>query len=110
MAPRLLAPLLWLSLLVPAAPVAVAEPLRMDTAGATGAGAAPAAATWNHASPPAAAAASAIEPGSVNRTSINVTATYAVTATLAVDTGRLHVMTTITARNYSGAGVHRLDV
>lgn len=78
----------------------------------TGIGAPVAAARPIAAAPVAAipASASAIVPGSLNRASITMTATYAVTATLDVDTGRLHVMTTITARNDSSAGVDKIEL
>ena len=52
--------------------------------------------------------AGAIVPGTVNRNSIHMTATYDVDAELAVDTGVLKVATTITARNDSGAGVDKI--
>ena len=55
-------------------------------------------------------ATTAIVPGSVNRTSLKLRATYAVTASLAVDTGVLRVATTITARNDSGAGIDRVEL
>lgn len=58
--------------------------------------------------PAAVAATGAIVPGTVNRNSIHMTATYAVAAELAVDTGVLKVATTITARNDSGAGVDKV--
>jgi hypothetical protein len=50
----------------------------------------------------------AIVPGTVNRNSIHMTASYVVNATMAVDTGVLRVSTTITARNDSGAGVDKI--
>ncbi|HET8786309.1 MAG TPA: hypothetical protein VFM38_11790 [Candidatus Limnocylindrales bacterium] len=55
-------------------------------------------------------AASAIQPGSVNRTSINLTATYAVDASIAVGTGVIRVATTISARNDSGADIDRIEL
>src|SRR5215213_8360728 len=55
-------------------------------------------------------AASAIVPGTVNRASISMSATYVVNATLAVGTGVLRVTTTITARNDSTSGVDRVDL
>jgi hypothetical protein len=57
-----------------------------------------------------AATGGAIEPGAVNRTSLALRATYAVNASIDVDTGVLRVATTITARNDSGAGIDRLEL
>ena len=54
------------------------------------------------------AATGAIVPGTVNRNSIHMTASYVVDAELSVDTGVLKVATTITARNDSGAGVDKI--
>jgi hypothetical protein len=93
---RLLLPLLCLSILGVGAPAATAAPLSVVRAAAL-----PAAVV---------ATASAIVPGSVNRTSLKLTATYAVIATLAVDTGVLRVRTAITVRNDSGAGVDRVEL
>jgi len=56
----------------------------------------------------AGAAATAIVPGIANRSSVRMTATYAVDARLAVGSRRLAGSVTITARNDSGAGVDRL--
>ena len=53
-------------------------------------------------------AVSAITPGSVNRSSMRVSATYAVDARLAVAARILRGSVTITARNDSGAGIDRL--
>ena len=53
-------------------------------------------------------AVSAIVPGSVNRTSMLIAATYAVDARLAVAARTLRGSVTITARNDSGAGIDRL--
>jgi hypothetical protein len=110
LAPRRLAPLLSFALAasaglagagsVAAAPVPAPTPVRPDVASVL----VPSTATAT------AATATAIQPGSVNRTSINITATYVVNATLAVDTGRLHVMSAMTVRNDSGAGVDRLEL
>lgn len=80
---------------------------------ATAAWPAPASAQASPAPPPADAtvlSASSIVPGSVNRTSLSLEATYAVAASLAVGTGVLRVDTTITARNESGAGIDRLEL
>ena len=55
--------------------------------------------------PVVATAATAIEPGAVNRSSIRMTATYDVSARLAVSARVLRGTATITARNDSGAGV-----
>jgi hypothetical protein len=54
--------------------------------------------------------ASAIQPGSVNRSSMRMRATYTANATIAVSTGVIGVTTTIVARNDSGAGVDVLDL
>ncbi|MBI2777267.1 MAG: hypothetical protein HYX57_08440 [Chloroflexi bacterium] len=51
-----------------------------------------------------------IVPGSVDRTSLGITASYAVDATIAVRTGSLDVTTVITARNDSGDGIDRLEL
>jgi hypothetical protein len=56
----------------------------------------------------ASAVASSIVPGTVNRSSLRMTATYAVTARLAVAARTLRGSVTITARNDSGAGVDRV--
>jgi hypothetical protein len=90
---RLVAPLLCLSLVAAAAPLATASARPLPA-------------------PPAAtiAAASAIEPGTVNRTSYLLTATYVVSAGVVVDTGVIRVTTTITARNDSGAGIDRIEL
>jgi hypothetical protein len=61
-------------------------------------------------SPATVAATGAIVPGSVNRTSLSINATYAVDAQIAVGTGIIKVATTITARNDSGAGIDRLEL
>jgi hypothetical protein len=55
-------------------------------------------------------AGTAIVPGVVDRSSIEVTATYRVTATITVATGALDVTTRIVARNDSGAGIDRLEL
>jgi hypothetical protein len=94
-APRLLAPLLCLSLAPIAAPSVAAMPVSLRSL--------PTAATH-------VVAASTIQPGSVNRSSLNLAATYAVSATLEVGTGVLRVRTTITARNDSGAGIDRIEL
>ena len=57
-----------------------------------------------------AAEASAIVPGSVNRSSLQVQATYLVAASVAVSTGVINVTTTIRARNDSGEGIDRLEL
>ena len=51
-----------------------------------------------------------IVPGSVDRSSLAVTATYRVVAAITVDTGVLDVSTVIDARNDSGEGIDRLDL
>ncbi|HUQ43036.1 MAG TPA: hypothetical protein VM451_01305 [Candidatus Limnocylindria bacterium] len=76
-----------------AAPVAAASVSRFDSE-----------------SGPAVVAAGAIVPGSVNRASLAVTATYAVDAAIAVSTGVIKVATTINATNHSGAGVDRFEL
>jgi hypothetical protein len=53
---------------------------------------------------------SSILPGSVNRSSLQIRATYAVTAAIAVGTGAMTVTTTITAQNQSGGGIDRLEL
>jgi Peptidase family M1 domain len=97
---RRLAPLLCLPLLGSAllatAPRALAYPVHPAPATAT--------ATTT------VATASAIQPGSVNRSSLYLRATYAVSASLTVDTGVLRVATTITARNISHAGIDRVEL
>jgi hypothetical protein len=55
-------------------------------------------------------AASAIVPGSVNRSSLKLSATYLVNASVAVATGVINISTTITARNDSGAGIDRVEL
>jgi hypothetical protein len=59
---------------------------------------------------PAVAAASAIVPGSVNRTSLAIRATYDVNVRLAVVARTLGGRVTITAQNRSGAGIDRLEL
>ena len=54
--------------------------------------------------------AAAIVPGSNNRASVYMLATYAVTATIAVATGRITVATTIVAKNDSGSAVDRIEL
>jgi hypothetical protein len=115
LAVRLLAPLLLLSVAGPVAPIAMAAPIPAVPASAGGSaaevGSASATASGTaSATASATAPASAIEPGSVNRTSLKLTATYAVSASLAVDTGVLRTSTTITARNDSGAGIDRIEL
>jgi len=56
------------------------------------------------------AAASAIVPGSVNRTSLAIRATYDANVRLAVDARSLRGRVTINARNQSGAGIDRLEL
>ena len=53
---------------------------------------------------------SAIVPGSVDRTSLDVSATYRVNAAITVRTGALDVTTRIVATNNSGAGIDRLEL
>jgi hypothetical protein len=60
--------------------------------------------------PVAALALSAIVPGSVNRTSLAMRATYAVDVRLAVAARTLRGSVTITAENRSGAGIDRLEL
>lgn len=59
---------------------------------------------------PGVAAASAIVPGSNNRASVSMRATYAVDASIAVSTGVVNVTTTIVARNDSTAAVDRIEL
>ncbi|HET7181433.1 MAG TPA: hypothetical protein VFI15_04290 [Candidatus Limnocylindrales bacterium] len=51
-----------------------------------------------------------IEPGIVDRSSVQVTATYRVNAAITVRSGALDVSTAITVRNDSGAGIDRLEL
>lgn len=53
---------------------------------------------------------SSITPGAVDRSTLEVTATYRVQAAITVRTGALDVSTTITVRNDSGAGIDRLEL
>ena len=55
-------------------------------------------------------APSAIVAGTVDRSSLKVTATYRVNATITVATGALDVTTLISARNDSGDGIDRLEL
>jgi hypothetical protein len=64
-------------------------------------------ASWGTSSMPG---TTAIQPGSVNRSSLQIRATYAVTASVAVATGAITVMTTITAQNQSGGDIDRLEL
>lgn len=52
----------------------------------------------------------AILPGVVDRSSLDVSATYRVNATITVRTGALDVTTRIVATNLSGAGIDRLEL
>jgi hypothetical protein len=56
------------------------------------------------------ATASAIVPGSVNRTSLAITASYDAAVTFAYLTGQLSGRVTITAENRSGGGIDRLEL
>ncbi len=58
----------------------------------------------------AAAQATSIVPGSVNRSSLKLRATYLVSANIAVATGVINVTTTIDARNDSGADIDRVEL
>jgi len=51
-----------------------------------------------------------IAPGSVNRTSLDLTASYHVNAALTVGSGVLDVTTAVTVRNDSGDGIDRLEL
>jgi hypothetical protein len=53
---------------------------------------------------------SQIVPGAVNRTSLALTATYHVNATITVSSGSLDVTTTIKVRNDSGGPIDRLEL
>ena len=53
---------------------------------------------------------SAIVPGSVNRSSLAISATYHVNAAITVRTGALEVTTRIVASNNSGDGIDRLEL
>ena len=61
-------------------------------------------------SPPTLPGVTAIVPGAVDRSSLDVTATYRVNAAITVGTGRLDVATRIIARNDSGKGIDRLEL
>ena len=52
----------------------------------------------------------AIQPGSVDRTTLEVTATYDVKAAITVRSGALDVTTAITIRNDSGDGIDRIEL
>ena len=54
--------------------------------------------------------ASSIESGSVNRTSLELTATYHVNAEVTVGSGALDVTTAVSVRNDSGAGIDRIEL
>jgi hypothetical protein len=54
--------------------------------------------------------ATSIEPGSVDRSTDEVTATYRVNAAITVRSGALDVTTAITVRNDSDAGIDRLEL
>jgi hypothetical protein len=54
--------------------------------------------------------ATAIVPGTVDRASLEVSATYRVNAAITVRTGALDVTTRIVATNNSGAGIDRLEL
>ena len=56
------------------------------------------------------AAATAIVPGSVNRTSLSLRATYAVRARLDVGSRDLRGYVVVTAQNRSGAGIDRIEL
>ena len=92
------------------APAAAVVPI-----GASVAEAAPSASTVERSAMPTAAeptaqAASAIVPGAVHRTSLEVNATYDVDVRLKVAARKLKGKVTITARNESGAGIDRLNL
>lgn len=55
-------------------------------------------------------AASAIVPGTVDRSTMRLSATYDVDATVAVATGVINVTTTIVARNDSGLDIDRVEL
>jgi len=60
--------------------------------------------------PPPAPAGSGIEPGSVNRTSIDLVATYDAAVNLSFDARRIHVDEAITVTNASGGAVDRVEL
>jgi hypothetical protein len=60
--------------------------------------------------PPTATPASAIVPGSINRSSLDIAATYDVDARLAVAARSLRGSVTIEARNVSGGGIDRVEL
>jgi hypothetical protein len=99
---RALPLLATLALLAPLVPVPALAVAPIDTQGATiGTATEPA-------TEPGAATGTAIIPGAVTRSSIRMTATYAVDARLAIGARTLRGSVTIAARNDSGAGVDRL--
>ncbi len=63
-----------------------------------------------HPAPVSAASPTAIVPGSVGRTSLDLRATYVVSASLGYNARTLRVDTTLTLRNDSGAGIDRLEL
>jgi aminopeptidase N len=60
--------------------------------------------------PPSSAAPTGIVPGTVDRTSLELRASYQVAADITVATGRLDVTTTIKVENESGDGIDRLEL
>ena len=91
----------------PAAPVSATPIPGSSARGSSGAPASPAMLL-----PPEIAAqpATRIVPGSVNRTTMALTATYSVGASLAWGSGRLSGQATITATNDSPAGIDRIEL
>ncbi len=90
----------------PAAPMSAAP----SAAPAIDADAAAPSASQTAASPTVASASSAIVPGSVNRSSMQISARYSVGATLYWGSGRLAGHVTITATNRSASGIDRLEL
>jgi hypothetical protein len=84
------------------APSVTAQPGPVETPGPS----APAPAPGD----PTAPGATGIVPGTVNRTSLDLTASYDVKAAITVSTGALDVTTAISVRNDSGAGIDRLEL
>jgi hypothetical protein len=98
------------------APAASASAVSVASASATSVSSAPSAssdlAPWSSGSPAGrvAQAATQIVPGSVNRTTMQIRATYSVGASLAWGAGRLSGHVTITAANLSASSIDRIEL
>lgn len=82
----------------------------LDPAGSPAASTEPSVSPSTPGPTPGPAGDSAIVPGTVDRSSLEVSATYRVNAAITVRTGALDVTTLIEARNESGAGIDRLEL